>query len=275
MPLKKKEDCVTIDREKAILTLVKKDNPLSRAAAKLFLCAKKIYLKVYSAQVARHVLQYYRHKFSTPFLSSGTIASQNALTARRNNEEACSTARLASPPALWPQIDISVVLHNSEKWIPIFFDSLLKQSYPLSALSVTFVDNASKDSSCQIVQDIILQHASKFAGIQLMKQENVGYGGGNHAAIEQGSSQFCIVTNVDLEFYDNTLRRLVQTALSDTNGIIASWEARQAPHEHPKHYDPVTLESEWSSHACILMRRDAYEKVGGYDKSIFMYGEDV
>jgi GT2 family glycosyltransferase len=47
------------------------------------------------------------------------------------------------------------------------------------------------------------------------------------------------------------------------------------PYEHPKYYDPVTLETNWSSHACVLLKRDAYTRCGGYDHAIFMYGEDV
>ena len=64
-------------------------------------------------------------------------------------------------------------------------------------------------------------------------------------------------------------------AIADRDSNVASWELRQAFSEMPKYYDPVTLETNWSSHACILIKREVYEKVGGYDKNIFMYAEDV
>jgi GT2 family glycosyltransferase len=62
---------------------------------------------------------------------------------------------------------------------------------------------------------------------------------------------------------------------SGDDSNIASWEMRQKPYEHPKFYDPVTLQTGWSSHACILMRRELFNQVGGYEEKIFMYGEDV
>ena len=50
---------------------------------------------------------------------------------------------------------------------------------------------------------------------------------------------------------------------------------RQIPYEHPKAYDPATLDAPWVSGAATLFRREAYEAVGGFDEAIFMYGEDV
>jgi GT2 family glycosyltransferase len=77
-----------------------------------------------------------------------------------------------------------------------------------------------------------------------------------------------------VEFSPDTLSGLMASAVVD-DPDIASWEVRQCPYEHPKYYDPVTLETSWSSHACILIRKDAYVQVGGYEEKIFMYGEDV
>ena len=85
---------------------------------------------------------------------------------------------------------------------------------------------------------------------------------------------FVLITNIDLQFRAESLVRAVSFACQDEAGI-ASWELRQAPYEHPKFYDPVSLQTAWSSHACILMRREVLDLVGGYEEKIFMYGEDV
>jgi hypothetical protein len=50
---------------------------------------------------------------------------------------------------------------------------------------------------------------------------------------------------------------------------------RQIPYEHPKAYDPASLDTPWVSGAATLFRRSAYEALGGFDDAIFMYGEDV
>jgi GT2 family glycosyltransferase len=71
-----------------------------------------------------------------------------------------------------------------------------------------------------------------------------------------------------------TLGLLVETAAADTPDV-AAWEMRQIPYEHPKAYDPITLDTQWVSGAAALLRRDAFRAVGGFDPHIFMYGEDV
>ena len=77
-----------------------------------------------------------------------------------------------------------------------------------------------------------------------------------------------------MEFEPNSIINLVTFAQQDS-AETASWEMRQKPYEHPKYYDPKTLETTWSSSACILFRKEAIDKIGGYEKRIFMYGEDV
>jgi GT2 family glycosyltransferase len=77
-----------------------------------------------------------------------------------------------------------------------------------------------------------------------------------------------------LQFEEQAIVNIVKTAECDDERV-ASWEFRQKPYEHPKYYDPVTQETNWSSHACILFRSNAFRAVGGYEEKIFMYGEDV
>jgi GT2 family glycosyltransferase len=53
-------------------------------------------------------------------------------------------------------------------------------------------------------------------------------------------------------------------------------DARQVPFEHPKDYDPVTGDTSWSSGACSMTQRTAFERIGGFDhETFFMYCDDV
>jgi GT2 family glycosyltransferase/SAM-dependent methyltransferase len=173
-----------------------------------------------------------------------------------------------------PRITVTVVLHNSKKWLNTFMESLLGMDYTLDKVTLIFVDNESTDDTVEHVNDLITKHGSCFNRIELIKCPNVGYGAGNHAAILKSDDDFVLVTNVDVEFDHTMLRILAQTAVSDAPDV-ACWEPMQVPYEHPKYYDPVTLLTNWCSHACVLIRRAAYLACGGYDKRIFMYGEDV
>ena len=174
-----------------------------------------------------------------------------------------------------PEIDISVVLFNSKQWLSSFCRSLLNQSYPLNKINLIFVDHGSTDGTIEDLRIWSETAHAQFCSIKSFQQNNLGFGGGHHRAITESMSDLILIANVDLEFFNNTILNAVCVALGDHDCKVASWELRQIPYEHPKYYDPVTLETNWSSHACVLLRRKAYISIGGYDSRIFMYAEDV
>ncbi|WP_291446965.1 glycosyltransferase family 2 protein [Desulfovibrio sp.] len=199
----------------------------------------------------------------------------DSLTSRRNDSYALHTARRSKVVREWPNLDISIVTYNSSEWLDNFFSSLLTQHYPLKIISLYIIDNGSTDETVNKIQKFFSEKGKYFAATFFAQQKNLGFGAGHDRALRQGKNVYALVTNVDIEFLPSSLCRVMEVALSDTAGAVGSWELRQFPYEHPKHYDPVTMETSWSSHACILLRRSAYEKCGGYDTAIFMYAEDV
>lgn len=215
------------------------------------------------------------------------LASERALWNSRDNMPALQALSLRRfDPQAWiespvdklvdyPPLDISVVSFNSARWVQPFLASLQAQTYPLASIHLCVVDHGSQDDAVAQFEYWFTQYGEQFASVALIQQENLGFGAGHDRAIRAGTSEFCLVTNLDMEFLPDSLTTLVRAALTDTQQQVASWEVRQIPFEHPKYYDPVTLETHWSSHACILLRRSAYQQVGGYEPRIFMYAEDV
>ena len=173
-----------------------------------------------------------------------------------------------------PPIDISIVTHNSERWIGKFFESLLAQAYPTHLINILLTDNQSTDRTLELGNSLLESYAWKFKGFNLFNCPNLGFGYGHNNNLSKGNSKYFLVTNVDLEFANDAISEVINTAISDSDDA-ASWEFRQKPFEHPKYYNPVTLETYWSSSACVLFRRSALEKVTGYEERIFLYGEDV
>jgi GT2 family glycosyltransferase len=214
-------------------------------------------------------------KLNTISSSPDNLLALQALSSRRFDKQGLLTAIGVIQPDEWPEIDISVVTYNSSRWVEPCVASLASQRYPLSKIHLRFVDHVSKDDTLLQVEKFLEEMGSKFASTQIIKQANLGFGAGHDRAIREGNSEYCLITNLDLEFTPDSICDAVRFALNDKDNRVASWELRQIPFEHPKYYDPVTLETNWSSHACILIRRSAYLKVGGYDKNIFMYAEDV
>lgn len=207
--------------------------------------------------------------------STDNLPALQALSNRRFDRHALLNTISVASPVEYPEIDVSVVSYNSSRWVGAFVASLLAQHYPLSKIHFSAVDNGSQDDTVSQLKMLLAEARSSFASIRIIQQKNLGFGAGHDRAIKSGNSEYCLITNIDLEFLPQSLCDVVRVALSDHVGAVASWELRQIPYEHPKYYDPVTLETHWSSHACILIRRSAYVKVGGYDPHIFMYAEDV
>lgn len=180
----------------------------------------------------------------------------------------------AAPPDAWPRIDVSVVTFNSQRWIDSFFDSVETLNYPKDRISLRFVDNGSTDETVRRLKAAFARLQRLGLTVEVVERPNLGFGAGHNAGLAGGKAEFCLVTNIDLTFVSDALSRVVATAVADAPRAVA-WELRQKPYEHPKFYDPVTGTTNWNSHACVLLRRSAFDAVGGYDDNLFMYGEDV
>lgn len=171
-------------------------------------------------------------------------------------------------------IDFSIVTYNSAQWLDRFFESLINQAFSCKKINLFIRDNDSIDETVVILKSLIKKYHDVFHYIELSVGKNIGFGSGHNDNLKKATSAFFLVSNVDLTFELESIAIIVDTALHDDPNV-ASWEFRQKPYEHPKFYHPVTLITTWSSSACILFRRSALEKIGGYEEKIFLYGEDV
>lgn len=173
-----------------------------------------------------------------------------------------------------PQLDLSIVTYQAEGWLPDFFASLLAQQYPLKSIRLLIRDNGSTDSTVERLRQFFVQHGNSFAEFILDVGDNIGFGCGHNANLSKATSDYFLVSNVDLVFLPASLTELVSIAACDPD-TVAGWECRQLPYEHPKLYHPATLETDWISCACALFRRTALQRIGGFEPRFFMYGEDV
>lgn len=179
-----------------------------------------------------------------------------------------------------PQITLSIITYNSEKWLAAFFQSLFQQNLPCDQIALCVLDNGSTDNSFAWLSKQQAVLSQKFASLSLNQGQNIGFGLGHNFNLALTTTPYFWVTNVDLEFEPDSLTTLLATAQQDSsqafsNTSIAAWECRQKPYEHPKDYHPVTGETAWCSSACVLFKTDTIQSVKGYDPLLFLYGEDV
>lgn len=173
-----------------------------------------------------------------------------------------------------PAITVCIVTYNSEAWVRDWVKALADLNYPRPKLKLSWVDNGSTDETINQLNKALLEFGFKDFANTLIIQENLGFGAGQNLAVQKAETNYVLIINPDTKLETNSLRYAVNFAVKDFDDI-SCWEFAQTPHEHPKYYDPVTLETSWNSHACVLVKRSAFLKAGGYDETLFMYGEDV
>ncbi len=173
-----------------------------------------------------------------------------------------------------PVVDISVVTYDPDLVaLGELVGSLREQLQGIQA-HLLIQDNS---PDIQTTKEIERNLATEKSFVQVDVQhsgENLGFGRGHNANAARGDAPLFFVLNQDCVLEPGILAPLLEEARSD-DVRVAAWELRQLPYEHPKTYDPVTLDTPWVSGAATLFRRSAFDAVGGFEPRIFMYGEDV
>jgi GT2 family glycosyltransferase len=153
--------------------------------------------------------------------------------------------------------------------MPAFLESLKTIQIPVT---VYFLDNNSRDGTPNLVAQRI--EDLPFPVYLTRSLRNNGFAHGMNLLAAMSSNEFLFILNPDTELQVGALEALLERADSDDD--IGICEARQMPREHPKFNDPKTGETSWCSGAAALIRRAAFEAVGGFDDHLyFMYCEDV
>ena len=195
-------------------------------------------------------------------------------------------------------VDVVVVSYNSA-------GELRDAVAPLagvSGINVIVVDNASRDDSLERVADLPVA--------SIARETNDGFSAGCNAGWRVGRGRHVCFLNPDAALDPRGVAGLAST-LDDDPGVGAvaprieeadgclAWSLRRAPRVRSTFAralflhrllpratwtddvvrDPTAYTRPWSpdwvSGACIVVRREALESVGGWDEGFFLYGEDA
>lgn len=188
---------------------------------------------------------------------------RESTSAERGNDQTFLSAGAA--------VDIVTVTHNSASHLPGFFDALQRIEYPSDRLRLVVVDNASSDETRRLLHYRAPQLPLEVKIIKV--PTNDGFGAACNRGADDSAAPFILFLNPDAQPDRTMLQQLVRRALAEPN--IGLLDVIQEPVDVRKWFDPLTGDTDWCSGGAVLARREAFEKIGGFDPFFFLYCEDV
>ncbi len=204
--------------------------------------------------------------------------------------------------------ELSVILVNWNAGVELLntLGALCQALATLPDSEIILVDNASADGSAQAA-------AQNFPALKVIyNSTNLGFGVANNLGFAQTQGRYILLVNPDLRMNWAALQVMLDfmeahpqagmcgPKVLESDGVtISPWCARRDPHPwdvfceyaflirlFPKHplfaryvmgnWDHASnREVNALTGACLLVRREALDQVGGFDERFFMYGEDL
>lgn len=186
-----------------------------------------------------------------------------------------------------PYIELSVIIvnYNSGHFAADCIQSVLSQRGV--AFEIIVIDNASQDNSVALLSNRFAQQ------IQLIQSEkNLGFAKANNLAAARALGECLLLLNPDTILHDlTTLRVMVDTLLSNPRyGLLAPLinEPRKDKQVLPRYsypsvhnlrytqtFNQLPGKIAWVLGACMLLKRDVFNQIKGFDPDYFLYGEDT
>lgn len=192
-----------------------------------------------------------------------------------------------------PQTSIIIVNWNTRQLLLQCLSSIRTHA---AHCEVLVVDNGSTDGSHTAIEH-------EFPEVRIIRHaENKGYARANNAGVRAAAGEYLLFLNSDTILMADTVALLSKLLhehpgaaacsprLLQQNGkaqpfafggdptlkyLLARASARFGIRKPMHNWDTATLQTvDWVSGACLLIRRSAFEQVGGFDEKIFMFFED-
>jgi GT2 family glycosyltransferase len=200
------------------------------------------------------------------------------------------------------KLSIIIVNRNTKQHLENCLNSIFQHLNNIE-FEVYVVDNASGDGSA----DMVLQKFPR--AVLICSEENIGFSRANNLAIEKTFSKYILLLNPDTLIIDDSIEKMID--YMDNNppvGVLgpkllnADLSLQKSTNDFPairnliknqiigrvsfmqKLMPNISMEH-WSydyirtvdcvTGACMMIRREVVDSIGGLDQNIFMYLEDV
>lgn len=201
------------------------------------------------------------------------------------------------------KLSIITVNYKSRVLVSALVESLLSRNLPKET-EIIVVDNNSQDNSVELLR-------SDFPEITVIaNKENVGLAAGVNKAIQHSKSDYYLILNPDMVAQPDAVQNLVSFMERNPNVGIAggklispngelqdscfrfytpavifyrrsflgrtSFGKKAVSDFLMEDFDHLTVKDvDWLMGACLIVRKEALQEVGGMDEQYFMYFEDV
>ena len=201
------------------------------------------------------------------------------------------------------QVSIIIVSYNSPHYLEQCIDSIKYFTKDVN-YEIIVVDNNSKENNVRMIK-------TRFPNVILIENpENYGFGKANNQGVKQANGKYIALINSDVELIADTLTKLSKIIEEETNikciGIQLindDWSLQKSFFKYPsllgrfliltglnKLLKPNSflqkLYTDYSnsqqlikvdaiSGAFMFLKREIFEKVGGFDENYFMYHEEI
>lgn len=202
------------------------------------------------------------------------------------------------------QLSVIILNYNVRYFLEQCVLSVQKATQNFNA-EIIVVDNNSPDDSCQMIKE-------RFPDVILIEnKENVGFPKGNNIGAKIASGQYICILNPDTVVAEDTFEKILAFAKSkDDLGIVGCKLIDGTGHFLPESKRGIptpfvaftkifglykifpnikSFGKYYASHlsenqtgkvdilvgAFMLMKKELYEELGGFDERYFMYGEDI
>jgi len=236
-----------------------------------------------SSRTVEHDHVYPHRVTSTPGGSSATMNERSDVSGDKD---------------LWlalPSATVIVLNHNGLGHLEACFSSLRQLVYPAGRLELMLADNASTDGSVEWMHH-------KFPEVVIVQHpENYGFSKGNNLAAAKARGQVVAFLNNDMRVDQQWLVELVRPLVADKEVVssgskILTWDGKQIDfaggamnfygfgyqvgwgEKESRDAGSSPLEFKPTISVCggaMLIRREEFLQVGGFDEDFFAYYEDL
>lgn len=208
-------------------------------------------------------------------------------------------------PEKHPEVSIVIVSFNTKEYLKNCLDSIFQYTTGLK-YEVIVVDNASTDGSREYLTKLSNQKKIKYIGLP----DNVGFGAGNNRGVSIAKGDLLLFLNSDTLLTENSIliaarfmrkhpnvgafscRLTYKDGRTQPTGgyfptlmRLIAWQlflddipllGRLVKSIHPKSsYYRDNCYLDWITGAFMMMPRELFVTVGGFDEKIFLYVEEL